>query len=142
MWSPPKSLAWQKGNSAGLLVDFGEAWALTSGLRPAPTCKRDWGATGGHRRDFMVGCPLAAAAVLSCKVRHDRWIAAHLLGLSLIAVGGLVGLLSRFSVLLSGQPLGCLLWIREGGLSRLRFRGFGRSMMSVFSLCLGRMLFF
>ena len=26
----------------------------------------------------MVGCPLAAAAVLSCKVRPDRWIAPHL----------------------------------------------------------------
>ena len=26
----------------------------------------------------MVGCPLAAAAVLSCKVQADRWIAPHL----------------------------------------------------------------
>ena len=26
----------------------------------------------------MVGCPLAAAAVLSCKVQSDRWIALHL----------------------------------------------------------------
>ena len=26
----------------------------------------------------MVGCPLAAAAVLSCKVLLDRWIAPHL----------------------------------------------------------------
>ena len=34
--------------------------------------------TGGHRRDFMVGCPLAAAAVLFCKVQPDRWIAPHL----------------------------------------------------------------
>ena len=25
-----------------------------------------------------MGCPLAAAAVLSCKVRHDRWISPHL----------------------------------------------------------------
>ena len=55
-----------KGISAGLWV----------GLLPSPTCKRDWGASGGRRRDFMVGCPLAAA-VLSCKVQPDRWIAPH-----------------------------------------------------------------
>ena len=67
-----------KGISAGLWVDLEEAWALAAGLQPAPTCKRDWGATGGHRRDFMVGCPLAVAAVLSCKVQADRWIAPHL----------------------------------------------------------------
>ena len=60
--------------------DFGseEAWALLAGFRPAPACERGWGATGGHRRDFMVGCPLAVAAVLSCKVQADRWIAPHL----------------------------------------------------------------
>ena len=58
---PPKSLAWQKGFR--LWVDFEEAWALTSGSRPTPTCKRGWTAAGGHRRDFMVGCPLAVPAV-------------------------------------------------------------------------------
>ena len=26
----------------------------------------------------MVGCPLAAAPVLSCKVQPDRWLAPHL----------------------------------------------------------------
>ena len=51
-----------KGISAGLWVDLEEAWALAAGLRPAPTCKRTWSAPGGHRRDFMVVCPLAAAA--------------------------------------------------------------------------------
>ena len=25
----------------------------------------------------MVGCPLAVAAVLSCRVQGDRWIAPH-----------------------------------------------------------------
>ena len=39
---------------------------------------REWGSGGGHRRDFMVGCPLAAAAVLSCMVQADRWISPHL----------------------------------------------------------------
>ena len=67
-----RSVHWRK--AAGLWVDFGASWALATGLQPAPTCKRD-----GHWRDFMVGCPLAAAAaVLSCKVQPDRWIAPHL----------------------------------------------------------------
>ena len=38
-----------------------------------------WTAAGGHRRDFMVGCPLAAAAVLFLQgSRRDKWIAPHL----------------------------------------------------------------
>ena len=40
-----------------------------------------WGSSSGTRRDFMIGCPLAAAAaaaVLSCTVQADRWIAPHL----------------------------------------------------------------
>ena len=45
-------------------------------MRGAPR-KKDWNSLGGHRRDFMVGCSLAAAAVLSCKVQPDRWIAPH-----------------------------------------------------------------
>ena len=55
-----------KGISAGL-------W-LAAGLRPAVTCKKAWDSVGGHRGDFMVGCPLAVAAVLSCKVLGDRWV--------------------------------------------------------------------
>ena len=74
---PTKIPCLAKGISAGLWVDFEEAWTLTSGLQPAPTCKRDWGATVSHRRDFMVGCS-PAAAVLSCNVQPDRWIAPHL----------------------------------------------------------------
>ena len=75
---PSKIPCLAKGISAGLWVDFGEAWALAAGLHPAPTCKRGWTAVGGHRRDFILGCPLAAAAFLSCKVQPDRWIAPHL----------------------------------------------------------------
>ena len=74
---PTKILCVVKGISAGLWVDFEEAWALAAGLQPTPTCKRSWTAAGGHRRDFVVGCPLAAA-ILSCKVQPDRWIAPHL----------------------------------------------------------------
>ena len=75
---PTKIPCLAKGISAGLWVDLEGAWAMTSGLQPASTCKQDWSAAGGHRRDFMVGCPLAAAAVLSCKVQPGRWIAPHL----------------------------------------------------------------
>ena len=48
----------------------------------------------GHRRDFVLGCPLAAAAaaILSCSVQPDRWIAPHLaVRLCLIVVGGIPG---------------------------------------------------
>ena len=78
---PNKIPCHAKGISAGLWVDFEEAWALAAGLQPTPTCKRSWAAAGGHRRDFVTGCPLAAAAapaILSCKVQPDRWIAPHL----------------------------------------------------------------
>ena len=74
---PTKIPCLAKEISAGPWVDFEEAWALAAGLRPAHTCKRDWDSAGGHRRDFMVGCPLAVAAVLSCKVQADRWVAPH-----------------------------------------------------------------
>ena len=45
---PTKIPCLAKGIRAGLWVDFEESWALTSGLQPASTCKRDWGAIGGH----------------------------------------------------------------------------------------------
>ena len=67
-----------KGISAGLLVDLEGAWASAAGFQSSPTCKREWGSSGGRRRDFIVGCPLAAAAVLSCHVQPDRWIVPHL----------------------------------------------------------------
>ena len=75
---PTKIPCLAKGISAGLWVDFEEAWALAAGLQPAPTCKRDWGSVVFRRRDFMIGCLLAAAAVLSCKVQPERWIVHHL----------------------------------------------------------------
>ena len=52
------------GISAGLWVDLEVSWALATGKRT--------------RRDFMIGCPLTAAAVLSCTVQPDWWIALHL----------------------------------------------------------------
>ena len=50
---------------------------LANGKQPASTCMREWVSGGGNRRDFMVGCTLAAA-VVSCTVQADRWIAPHL----------------------------------------------------------------
>ena len=75
---PTKIPCLSKGILAGLWVDLESAWAFASGVPPAATCKRSWGDVGGHRRDFMVGCPLVAAAVHSCSVRMDRWIVPHL----------------------------------------------------------------
>ena len=75
---PTKIPCLAKGISAGLWVDFEEDWALAAGLQPTPICRRDWNSASGHRRDVMIGCPLAAAAVLSCRVQPDRWIAPHL----------------------------------------------------------------
>ena len=112
-----------------------EAWALTVGLQPTPTCKRSWTAAGGHRRDFVIGCPLAAAAaaaLLSCKIQTDRWIAPHLAIRALFDWG-------RWESWVT-QPVHCTpLWPgswlpaveRVGALSQLRFRGFGMCMMSV-----------
>ena len=51
---------------------------MAADFGPAVTCKKAWDSANGHRRDFMVGCPLAVAAVLSCKVQNDRWVAPHL----------------------------------------------------------------
>ena len=75
---PTKIPCLSKGIFAGLWVDLESAWAFASGVPPAVTCKRAWGDPGGHRRDFMVGCPLVAAAVHSCSVQLDRWIVPHL----------------------------------------------------------------
>ena len=75
---------------------------------------REWGSSGGTRRDFMVGCPLPAASVLFCTVQADRWISPHLaVRTLLIFTVGLVSL-SRFDFLLSGMFLGCLLLKRVG----------------------------
>ena len=138
---PTKIPCLAKEISAGLWVDFEEAWALAAGLQPAPTCKRSWTAAGGHRRDFIVGCPLAAAAVLSCRVQPDRWIAPHL---AIRTLFDCCRWSCRFTQPVQRTPLWPASWlpaiVRVGVPSRLRYKGFGRSMMSVFSLCLGMML--
>ena len=136
---PTKIPCLAKEISAGLWVDLEEAWALATGRQPASA----WGSSGGHSRDFMVGCPLAAAAaVLSCTVQTDRWIAPHL------AVGTLFGE-GRWSCRVSQPvrrtplwPASWLLLIRVGVYVCRGSEGFGRNMMIAYSSCLGRMLFF
>ena len=64
-------------STAGLWVDQEVSWAVATCKQAASTCLREWGSGGGDRRDFMIGCPFAAA-VLSCTVQADRWIAPHL----------------------------------------------------------------
>ena len=130
---PTKITCLVKGTSAGLWVDLEASWPLASGLQLASTCKRDWGATGGHQRDFMVGCPLAAAAaaVLSCKVQPDRWIAPHL---AFWALFDCCWWTCRVTQPVQRTPLWPASWlpaVDKGSPSRLRFGGFGRSMMSV-----------
>ena len=75
---PTKIPCLAKGISAGLWVDLEVSWALANGKQSSSTCLREWCSGGGTRRYFMVGCPFVAAAVLSCAVQSDRWIAPHL----------------------------------------------------------------
>ncbi len=56
---------------------FKGAWARTAGVDPAVTCKRDWACPGSTGRDFILGCPLASAALGGCWVDCSRWIQPH-----------------------------------------------------------------
>ena len=116
-------------------------WQLACDLLPLVSVS--WSASGGHRRDFMVGCPLAAAAaaVLSCKVQPDRWIAPHLAVRTLFeCCWWTCRVMQPVQLTPFGLLLGYLLSIRVGGPSRLSFRGSGRFTMIGCGLCLGRML--
>ena len=66
------------GISSGPWVGLQAAWAFARDSQPVVICKRTCGSLGGNRRDFMVGCPLAAAAVRSRKVDPGRWLTSHL----------------------------------------------------------------
>ena len=73
---PTKIPCLAKGIMAGLWVDLEASWAFASGKVPGVTCRQDWGSTSGSPRDFMVGCP-RAAAVSGCEVMRDRWVMPH-----------------------------------------------------------------
>ena len=75
---PTKIPCLAKGIMAGLWVDLEASWASASGSVPGFTCRQDWGSPLGSRRDFMVGCPRAAAAAVSgCGVLQDRRVVPH-----------------------------------------------------------------
>ena len=95
----------------------------------------DFLAVQGSRKDFMVGCRRAAAAVSRCLVSEDRWILPHLAVRAHFECSRWVylGFHSRFSARLCGLPPGCLCLIRVVGLGLRRFRGFGVFMMIVCS---------
>ena len=127
---PTKVPCLAKGFSAGLWVDLEAAWALTRESQPAATCWRTWDSPSNHRRGFMVGCALAAAAVTSCKVEPDGWIAPHF-AVRTNFDGG------RWACKVT-QPVQCTpLWFaswlpavyKSRVLSQLRCLGFGRCMM-------------
>ena len=74
----PSKIPWlSKGISGGLWADLEAAWSVAGSQQPAVTCKRSWESTEGSRRDFLVGCPLVAAAVLSCSVCSGWWLERH-----------------------------------------------------------------
>ena len=75
---PTKIPCRAKWISAGLWVGLEAAWSCASGRLFGVTCNRTWDSAGGSRRDFMIGCPRAAAAVTGCMIREDRLILLHL----------------------------------------------------------------
>ena len=141
-WSPPKSLAWQKGFRLGsglTLVRLGPLLLVCNLVLLVSVVGMRLVVTGGT---LWLGVPLLLLHFFLARfVLIGGLLLTWLFMLFLIMVGGMLGLLSPFVVLLFGLPLGCLLLIRLGVLGQLRFRGFGRFMMSGFSLCLGVMLF-
>ena len=93
-----KSLAWQKGFRLGSGLISKVLGQFATSRQPASTCMREWGSGGGARRDFMIGCPLAAASLL-CPAQFRLTGGFHLIlrfEPSLIMIAGLVVLLSRF----------------------------------------------
>ena len=48
---------------AGLSVNLQCSWARAARFETDVTCKRDWACLGETGRDFLLECPLAAAAL-------------------------------------------------------------------------------
>ena len=135
---PTKIPCLAKGISAGLWVDLESAWALAARHLLVNVI--------GVLLVVVVGILWLVVLLLWLQfiVQTFRliggWLLILLLGLFLTLVGGVAVLLSLCSVPPFGLPLGCLLLIKVGPPSRLRFRGFGRFKMSVSSSCLVRTL--
>ena len=96
--------------------------------------KRTWDSDSGNKRDFQIGCPLCAAAVLSCVVVSDRWVVQpHLAVRTWFAA-------ERWSAQVTQPrrfftPLWPASWVPSvdtfGLLSLMRFGEFGKFMMIV-----------
>ena len=140
-WSPPKSLACLKGFrlGSGLILSLLGNLLLVCLLLPLVSVL-------GVLLVVNVGILWLVALLLRLRLipvqfsRIGGLFLIMLLGLLFFFPAGLVRFLSLFGVRPFGLLLGCLLLIRLGVLSRLRFRGFGRFMMRGFSFCPGRML--
>ena len=74
---PTKIPFLSKGISARLWIDLEGSGARAAGAEPV-TCEKDWACSGGTRWDFILGWPLAAAALRGCWVDGCRWIQPHL----------------------------------------------------------------
>ena len=74
---PTKIPCLLKGILAGLWIDLQGSWARAAGVDAAISCKREWASSGGSRRNFLLGCPLASAALQGCWVDGCRWIQPH-----------------------------------------------------------------
>ena len=126
-----------KGQPCLLVGDFNveptKLPCLANGMR---VCSR-------HQLARGLGVLLVVIAGISWLVVLLRLLLFFLVGFKRIdiAVGGVVELRNLFSVLPFGLLFGCLLLILVGVLSLLRFKGSGKLMMSVFSLCPVRILF-
>ena len=75
-WSPPRSLACSKGSRLGSGLIY-RVLARAAGVESDATCNGDWACLEESRRDFILGCPLAGAALGGCWVDCCRWIQPH-----------------------------------------------------------------
>ena len=74
---PTKIPCLLKGIMNGLCFDLQGAWSIASRVDAGVTCKKDWTIAGGTRRDFILGCHLATAALGCCWVDSSRWVLPH-----------------------------------------------------------------
>ena len=140
-WNPPKSLAWQKGFRLGSGLIWGKlGLLLLVCLLLLPVSAVGLRMVVMEEILFLV-VHLLLLLFLSCKVQPDRWIAPHLAVRALFDYGRWDSWVTQpVRCTPFGLLLGYLLLIRLGVLSLLRFKAFGRFMMSGFSLCLVAML--
>ena len=136
-WSPPKSLAWQKGFRLGCgltLRKLGPLLLVCILLLPVSVVGLQLVVIVGIL--FLVVLLLLLLFFLAKFSRIGGLLLIWLSVLFLIMVGGSLGLRSLFIVPLFGLLLGCLLLTSLWVLSLLMFTGFGRFMMIGFSLFL------